>query len=149
MSYQQNTLITHIATLQCFIFILWIKLCQDYLLLSYHSGVVVRVFDSDAEIPVAGRVRVPLEVGVAVSLTVLEMFLSLRGLVNKGTYTVELLQKINNTNFFLKFFNSNQSSLPVNSYIKYTIIFLESSIILTSAYIIIKMVFLFISFYVM
>ena len=61
---------------------------------------MVRVFDSDAEIPVAGRVRVPLEVGVAVSLTVLEMFLSLRGLVNKGTYTVELLQKINNTNFF-------------------------------------------------
>ena len=79
---------------------MWIKLCQDYLLLSYHSGVVVRVFDSDAEIPVAGRVRVPLEVEVAVLLTVLEMFLSLRGLVNKGTYTVELLQKINNTNFF-------------------------------------------------
>ena len=61
---------------------------------------MVKVFASDAEIPVAGRVQVPLEVGVAVSLTVLEMFLSLRGLVNKGTYTVELLQKINNTNFF-------------------------------------------------
>ena len=110
---------------------------------------MVKVFASDAKIPVAGRVRVPIEVKVAALLTVLEMFLSLRGLVNKGTYTVELLQKINNTNFFLKFFNSNQSSLPVNSYIKYTIIFLESSIILTSAYIIIKMVFLFISFYVM
>ena len=61
---------------------------------------MVKVFASDAEIPVAGRVQVLLEVGVAVSLTVLEMFLSLRGLVNKGTYTVELLQKINNTNFF-------------------------------------------------
>ena len=61
---------------------------------------MVKVFASDAEIPVAGRVHVPLEVGVEGSLTVLEMFLSLRGLVNKGTYSVELLQKINNTNFF-------------------------------------------------
>ena len=61
---------------------------------------MVKVFASDAEISIAGRVRVLLEVGVAVLLTVLEMFLSLRGLVNKGTYTVELLQKINNTNFF-------------------------------------------------
>ena len=64
---------------------------------------MVKVFASDAEIPVAlvaGRVRNPIEVEVVVSLTVLEMFLSLRGLVNKGTYTVELLQKINNTNFF-------------------------------------------------
>ena len=79
---------------------MWIKVCQDYLVLSYHSGVVVKVFASDAEIPEAGRARTPLEVEVTVSLTVLEMFLSLRGLVNKGTYTVELLQKINNTNFF-------------------------------------------------
>ena len=61
---------------------------------------MVKVFASDAKIPVAGRVRVPIEVKVAALLTVLEMFLSLRGLVNKGTYTVELLQKINNTNFF-------------------------------------------------
>ena len=77
-----------------------LKSCQDYHLLSNHSGVVVKVYASDAELPVAGRVRVPIEVEVAVSLIVLEMFLSLRGLVNKGTYTVELLQKINNTNFF-------------------------------------------------
>ena len=61
---------------------------------------MVKVFASSAEIPVAGRVPVPIDVKVASLLTVLELFLSLRGLVNKGTYTVELLQKINNTNFF-------------------------------------------------
>ena len=70
-----------------------------------------------------------------------KLFLCLRGQVNKGTCTVELLQKINKTNFFKNSFNSNQCTLPVNSYIKYTIIFLKSYILLTSAYIIIKMVF--------
>ena len=77
-----------------------LKPCQDYLLLSNHSGVVVKVFASEAEIFVAGRVRVLLEVEDAMSLTIQEMILSLCGLVNKGTYTSELLQKINNTNFF-------------------------------------------------
>ena len=61
---------------------------------------MVKVFASEAEILAAGRVRVLLEVEDAMSITIQEMFLSLRGLVNKGTYTVELLQKINNTNFF-------------------------------------------------
>ena len=45
---------------------------------------MVKFFASGAEIP-------------------LQMILSLRGLVNKGTYTLELLQKINNTNFLKKF----------------------------------------------
>ena len=61
---------------------------------------MVKLFASGAEIPLVARVQITIGAEVGVTLTVLQMILSLRGLVNKGTYTVELLKKINNTNFF-------------------------------------------------
>ena len=63
---------------------------------------MVKLFASGAEIPLVARVQITIGAEVGVTLTVLQMILSLRGLVNKGTYTVELLKKINNTNFFFK-----------------------------------------------
>ena len=80
-----------------------LKSCHDPSILSYHFRVVVKLFASGAEIPLVARVQITIGAEVGVTLTVLQMILSLRGLVNKGTYTVELLKKINNTNFFLKF----------------------------------------------